>query len=163
LVIGMLLPAIGGALCKRNEMRPVPAGSGRARVYLCFRWPRKSNENPYTLLFRSLRDAALTAISRPGRDVRRDGAVGRLKVRSRLIDASRPRHAAVARLWRRRPVCSRYRETGATRRRRICFCKAIYRLATSIRAVISWAELLQRVFLEDALACPCGGGRRVIA
>jgi hypothetical protein len=50
-----------------------------------------------------------------------------------------------------------------TRRRRICFCKAIYRLATSIRAVISWAELLQRVFLEDALACPCGGGRRVIA
>ena len=26
-----------------------------------------------------------------------------------------------------------------------------------------WAELLQHVFLEDVLACPCGGRRRVIA
>ena len=26
-----------------------------------------------------------------------------------------------------------------------------------------WAELLQRVFREDVLACPCGGRRRVIA
>jgi hypothetical protein len=30
-------------------------------------------------------------------------------------------------------------------------------------AKIPWAELLQRVFLDDALACPCGGRRRVIA
>jgi hypothetical protein len=30
-------------------------------------------------------------------------------------------------------------------------------------AKIPWAELLQRVFLEDVLACPCGGRRRVIA
>ncbi len=28
---------------------------------------------------------------------------------------------------------------------------------------IRWAELLQRVFREDVLACPCGGRRRVIA
>jgi hypothetical protein len=28
---------------------------------------------------------------------------------------------------------------------------------------IPWAELLQRVFLEDVLACPCGGRRKVIA
>ena len=30
-------------------------------------------------------------------------------------------------------------------------------------AKIPWAELLQRVFREDVLACPCGGRRRVIA
>ena len=30
-------------------------------------------------------------------------------------------------------------------------------------AKIPWAELLQRVFLEDVLACPCGGRRTVIA
>ena len=29
--------------------------------------------------------------------------------------------------------------------------------------MITWAELLQRVFREDVLACPCGGRRRVIA
>ncbi len=28
---------------------------------------------------------------------------------------------------------------------------------------IRWAELLQRVFREDVLACPCGGRRRVLA
>ena len=26
-----------------------------------------------------------------------------------------------------------------------------------------WADLLQRVFAEDVLACPCGGRRRVLA
>ena len=26
-----------------------------------------------------------------------------------------------------------------------------------------WAELIKRVFLEDVLACPCGGRRRVLA
>ncbi len=30
-------------------------------------------------------------------------------------------------------------------------------------AKIPWAELLQRVFREDVLACPCGGRRRVLA
>jgi len=71
----------------------------------------KINENQYTLLFRSLRDAALTAMPRPGRDVRRDGSVGGLKVRSRLIDASRPRHAAVARLFRQRLFARGIRES----------------------------------------------------
>ena len=28
---------------------------------------------------------------------------------------------------------------------------------------LPWADLLQRVFAEDALACPCGGRRRVLA
>ena len=28
---------------------------------------------------------------------------------------------------------------------------------------IPWAELLQRVFMDDVLACPCGGRRKVIA
>ena len=30
-------------------------------------------------------------------------------------------------------------------------------------ARIPWAELLQRVFLENVLACPCGGRRKIIA
>ena len=30
-------------------------------------------------------------------------------------------------------------------------------------AKIPWAELLQRVFREDVLACPCGGRRRLLA
>ena len=29
-------------------------------------------------------------------------------------------------------------------------------------ARIDWASLLKRVYLEDVLACPCGGRRRVI-
>jgi hypothetical protein len=64
---------------------------------------------------------------RPGRDVRRDGAAGRLEVRSRLIDASRPRHAAVARLWRCRPGGAGYRKTVTTRRRRLRFSEAHWR------------------------------------
>ncbi len=31
------------------------------------------------------------------------------------------------------------------------------------QARLPWAELLQRVFAEDVLACPCGGRRRVLA
>jgi len=30
-------------------------------------------------------------------------------------------------------------------------------------ARLPWADLLQRVFAEDVLACPCGGRRRVLA
>jgi hypothetical protein len=30
-------------------------------------------------------------------------------------------------------------------------------------ARIPWADLLRRIYLEDVLACPCGGRRRVIA
>jgi hypothetical protein len=30
-------------------------------------------------------------------------------------------------------------------------------------ARIDWASLLKRVFLEDVLACPCGGRRRILA
>jgi hypothetical protein len=30
-------------------------------------------------------------------------------------------------------------------------------------ARIDWASLLRRVFLEDVLACPCGGRRRILA
>jgi hypothetical protein len=30
-------------------------------------------------------------------------------------------------------------------------------------AKMLWAELVQRVFLDDVLACPCGGRRRVLA
>ncbi|MGK3967967.1 hypothetical protein WMF38_27840 [Sorangium sp. So ce118] len=32
-----------------------------------------------------------------------------------------------------------------------------------VGARIDWARLLRRVYLEDVLACPCGGRRRVIA
>ena len=28
---------------------------------------------------------------------------------------------------------------------------------------IDWASLIRRVYLEDVLACPCGGRRRVVA
>jgi hypothetical protein len=28
---------------------------------------------------------------------------------------------------------------------------------------IDWASLLRRIYLEDVLACPCGGRRRIIA
>ena len=31
-----------------------------------------------------------------------------------------------------------------------------------VGARIDWASLLRRVYLEDVLACPCGGRRRVI-
>jgi hypothetical protein len=30
-------------------------------------------------------------------------------------------------------------------------------------ACIDWASLLKRVFLEDVLACPCGGRRRILS
>jgi hypothetical protein len=29
-------------------------------------------------------------------------------------------------------------------------------------ARIDWASLLRRVYLEDVLACPCGGRRRIV-
>ncbi|XXT19240.1 hypothetical protein WME94_54350 [Sorangium sp. So ce429] len=32
-----------------------------------------------------------------------------------------------------------------------------------VGARFDWARLLRRVYLEDVLACPCGGRRRVIA
>jgi len=32
-----------------------------------------------------------------------------------------------------------------------------------VKARLPWAELLQRVFAKDVLACPCGGRRRVLA
>src|ERR1700682_4618378 len=62
---------------------------------------------------------------RPCRDFRRGRAGSRLTARAylRLHDASRPRHAAVARLWRRRPGHIRYRKTVPTRRRRLCFVR----------------------------------------
>jgi hypothetical protein len=28
---------------------------------------------------------------------------------------------------------------------------------------IDWASLLRRIYLEDVLACPCGGRRRIVA
>jgi hypothetical protein len=140
-------------------MRPVPAGSGRARPHLCFRWPRKSTKTAGGLLasratwacFRICYDAALTAMPRPYRDVRRNGSVGTLKVRSRRIDASRPRHAAVARLWRRRLGCPRYRETGATRRRRIRFGRKRW----SIGACQTHQEVER-----DPAGAPCRDRRR---
>jgi hypothetical protein len=60
---------------------------------------------------------------RPCRDVRRGRAGSRLVplAKLRLHDASRPRHAAVARLWRRRIGHTRFRETVSTRRRRLSF------------------------------------------
>jgi Putative transposase/Transposase zinc-binding domain len=36
-------------------------------------------------------------------------------------------------------------------------------LVDAVGARIPWAELLRRIYLEDVLACPCGGRRRVIA
>jgi len=32
-----------------------------------------------------------------------------------------------------------------------------------VAATIDWASLLRRTYLEDVLACPCGGRRRIIA
>jgi hypothetical protein len=32
-----------------------------------------------------------------------------------------------------------------------------------VGARIDWASLLRRIDLEDVLACPCGGRRRIIA
>ena len=32
-----------------------------------------------------------------------------------------------------------------------------------VAARIDWASLLRRIYLEDVLACPCGGRRRIIA
>jgi hypothetical protein len=32
-----------------------------------------------------------------------------------------------------------------------------------VGARIDWASLLRRIYLEDVLACPCGGRRRIIA
>lgn len=32
-----------------------------------------------------------------------------------------------------------------------------------VYARIDWASLIRRVYLEDVLACPCGGRRRVVA
>ena len=32
-----------------------------------------------------------------------------------------------------------------------------------VGARLDWASLLRRVYLEDVLACPCGGRRRIIA
>ena len=33
----------------------------------------------------------------------------------------------------------------------------------SVGARVDWASLIHRVYLEDLLACPCGGRRRVVA
>jgi hypothetical protein len=33
----------------------------------------------------------------------------------------------------------------------------------SVGARVDWASLIRRVYLEDILACPCGGRRRVVA
>jgi hypothetical protein len=32
-----------------------------------------------------------------------------------------------------------------------------------VYARVDWASLLRRVYLEDVLACPCGGRRRIVA
>ena len=34
---------------------------------------------------------------------------------------------------------------------------------TPVYARVDWASLLRRVYLEDVLACPCGGRRRIVA
>jgi hypothetical protein len=36
-------------------------------------------------------------------------------------------------------------------------------VATPVGARIDWASLIRRVYLDDVLACPCGGRRRVLA
>jgi hypothetical protein len=37
------------------------------------------------------------------------------------------------------------------------------RVVMPVGARIDWASLLKRTFLEDVLACPCGGRRRILA
>src|SRR5260370_27478073 len=149
----MRFPPAGGALCKPNEMRPVPAGSGRARVYLCFRWPRKSTKTRT----RSCFGLCATPRSPPclGRAAtfRRDGAVGRLKVRSRLIDASRPRHAAVARLWRRRPGTQLVElfERRAARVGPQLFVLGNRESKRSARAVVRYSPEAAPMILDDRL------------
>jgi hypothetical protein len=36
-------------------------------------------------------------------------------------------------------------------------------IAKPIAARLDWAGLLRRVYLEDVLACPCGGRRRILS
>ncbi len=36
-------------------------------------------------------------------------------------------------------------------------------MVKQVGARLDWASLLRRVYLEDVLACPCGGRRRVLA
>lgn len=36
-------------------------------------------------------------------------------------------------------------------------------IAKPVSARIDWASLIRRVYLEDVIACPCGGRRRVVA
>jgi hypothetical protein len=48
----------------------------------------------------------------------------------------------------------------ATKSRRPILCPEV---ARPVYARIDWASLLKRTYLEDVLACPCGGRRRIIA
>jgi hypothetical protein len=48
----------------------------------------------------------------------------------------------------------------ATKSRRPLLCPEV---ARPVYARIDWASLLKRTYLEDVLACPCGGRRRLIA
>jgi len=48
----------------------------------------------------------------------------------------------------------------ATNSRRPILCPEV---ARPVYARIDWASLLKRTYLEDVLACPCGGRRRIIA
>jgi hypothetical protein len=68
---------------------------------------------------------------RPCRDVRRGraGSHPTTLPQLRLHDASPPRHAAVARLWRRRLERTGYRKTVTTRRRRLRFREARWQSA----------------------------------
>jgi hypothetical protein len=36
-------------------------------------------------------------------------------------------------------------------------------LSELVSGRVPWADLLRRIYLEDVLACPCGGRRRVVA
>ena len=48
----------------------------------------------------------------------------------------------------------------APKGRRSILCPEV---AQAVYARIDWASLLKRTYLEDVLACPCGGRRRIIA
>jgi len=52
------------------------------------------------------------------------------------------------------------RSSEAPKGRRSILCPEV---AQAVYARIDWASLLKRTYLEDVLACPCGGRRRILA
>ena len=73
------------------------------------------------------------------------------------------RGAASASLAVGEPGCSKPRHANADRTLKAPRTSLGSGVAKPIGAGIDWASLLRRVYLDDVLACPCGGRRRIVA